>query len=54
MARASNTHPVDTVLPIPQLLLFGLQHVVVMAAVPITSVFLVAKALACRLRSPST
>jgi uracil-xanthine permease len=45
MARASNTHPVDTVLPIPQLLLFGLQHVLVMAAVPITSVFLVAKAL---------
>ena len=36
---------VDTVLPLPQLLLFGLQHVLVMAAVPITSVFLVAKAL---------
>ena len=37
--------PVDAVLPWHQLLLFGLQHVLVMAAVPITSVFLVAKAL---------
>ena len=37
---------VDAVLPLSQLLLFGLQHVLVMAAVPITSVFLVAKALA--------
>lgn len=41
----SEHHDVDTVLPLPQLLLFGLQHVLVMAAVPITSVFLVAKAL---------
>ena len=32
-------------LPLPQLLLFALQHVLVMAAAPITSVFLVAKAL---------
>ncbi|MEP7057496.1 MAG: solute carrier family 23 protein [Caldimonas sp.] len=37
--------PVNAVLPLPQLVLFGLQHVLVMAAVPITSVFLVAKAL---------
>ena len=37
--------PVDAVLPWHQMLLFGLQHVLVMAAVPITSVFLVAKAL---------
>ena len=36
---------VDAVLPFSQLLLFGLQHVLVMAAVPITSVFLVSKAL---------
>lgn len=45
MSTTSGTHPVDTVLPIPQLFLFGLQHVLVMAAVPITSVFLVTKAL---------
>ncbi|WP_460482553.1 uracil-xanthine permease family protein [Comamonas humi] len=37
--------PVDAMLPWSQMLLFGLQHVLVMAAVPITSVFLVAKAL---------
>ena len=37
--------PVDARLPLPQLFAFGLQHVLVMAAVPITSVFLVAKAL---------
>ena len=42
---AANTAPVDTVLPVSQLFVFGLQHVLVMAAVPITSVFLVAKAL---------
>lgn len=36
---------VDAMLPVSQLLVFGLQHVLVMAAVPITSVFLVAKAL---------
>ena len=40
-----STEPVDARLPPSQLLLFGLQHVLVMAAVPITSVFLVAKAL---------
>src|SRR5574337_431400 len=45
MTKLAGTHPVDTVLPIPKLLLFGLQHVMVMAAVPITSVFLIAKAL---------
>jgi uracil-xanthine permease len=39
------TAPVDTVLPPSQLLVFGLQHVLVMGAVPITSVFLVARAL---------
>jgi uracil-xanthine permease len=37
--------PVDARLPWPQLVAFGLQHVLVMAAVPITSVFLVAKAM---------
>lgn len=45
MSRANEPAPVDAVLPFSQLLLFGLQHVLVMAAVPITSVFLVAKAL---------
>lgn len=48
MTSACDESPVpgvDTVLPLAQLLLFGLQHVLVMAAVPITSVFLVAKAL---------
>ena len=38
-------HPVDEKLPLPKLFLFGLQHVLVMAASPITSVFLVAGAL---------
>lgn len=37
--------PVDEVLPLRSLLLYGLQHVLVMAASPITAVFLVAQAL---------
>src|SRR5258708_4454681 len=37
--------PVDEVLPLRKLILLGLQHVLVMAASPITSVFLVSKAL---------
>jgi uracil-xanthine permease len=37
--------PVDEVLPYPQLFLFGLQHVLVMAASPITAAFLVSRAL---------
>jgi uracil-xanthine permease len=37
--------PVDEVLPARKLILFGLQHVLVMAASPITSVFLISKAL---------
>jgi xanthine/uracil permease len=37
--------PVDEVLPARKLFLLGLQHVLVMAASPITSVFLVGKAL---------
>ena len=45
MSTDTRTSPVDALLPVPQLILFGLQHVLVMAAVPITSVFLVAKAL---------
>ncbi|GAC1389567.1 MAG: uracil-xanthine permease family protein [Variovorax sp.] len=45
MTSAPETPAVDAVLPVQQLILFGLQHVLVMAAVPITSVFLVAKAL---------
>ncbi|MBS0448887.1 MAG: purine/pyrimidine permease [Proteobacteria bacterium] len=47
MSRSpSSSAPVDAMLPPAQLLLFGLQHVLCMAAVPITSVFLVGKALA--------
>src|SRR6476469_2807751 len=45
MFLISDTPAVDAVLPWSQMLLFGLQHVLVMAAVPITSVFLVAKAM---------
>ncbi|RXZ44530.1 uracil-xanthine permease family protein [Crenobacter cavernae] len=43
----SNTaiHPVDERLPWGKLVLFGLQHLMVVAASPITAVFLVAKAL---------
>lgn len=41
----SAVHPVDEKLPLGKLCLFGLQHVLVMAASPITSVFLVAGAL---------
>jgi uracil-xanthine permease len=37
--------PVDEILPAQKMILFGLQHVLVMAASPITSVFLVSKAL---------
>ncbi|MGA0613914.1 uracil-xanthine permease family protein [Paracoccus sp. KR1-242] len=37
--------PVDQVLPTRELVLFGLQHVLVMAASPITAVFLVAQTL---------
>jgi uracil-xanthine permease len=37
--------PVDTVLPVRQLVLFGLQHMLVMAASPITAVFVVSQAL---------
>lgn len=45
MFRISDAPAVDAVLPWSQMLLFGLQHVLVIAAVPITSVFLIAKAL---------
>jgi uracil-xanthine permease len=37
--------PVDEILPVRKMILLGLQHVLVMAASPITSVFLVARAL---------
>ena len=43
--NAVYVHPVDEKLPPAKLFLFGLQHVLVMAASPITSVFLVAGAL---------
>src|ERR1700754_2717791 len=39
------TPPVDEMLPLRKMILLGLQHVLVMAASPITSVFLVARAL---------
>jgi uracil-xanthine permease len=42
---ASKVAPVDEILPLPQLFLFGLQHVLVMAASPITAAFLVSRAL---------
>jgi len=45
MSSPAPIAPVDARLPLSQLVVFGLQHVLVMAAVPITSVFLVAKAL---------
>src|SRR5438876_7716028 len=45
MSSSPSTAPVNEVLPWSQLLVFGLQHVLAMAAVPITSVFLVSKAL---------
>ncbi|MEV6226360.1 solute carrier family 23 protein [Saccharopolyspora shandongensis] len=41
----STPHPVDQRLPLAKLLPFGLQHVLVMAATPISSVFLVSKTL---------
>jgi uracil-xanthine permease len=41
----SKVEPVDEILPLPQLVLFGLQHVLVMAASPITAAFLVSRAL---------
>ena len=41
----NKVQPVDEVLPLPQMILFGLQHVLVMAASPITAAFLVSRAL---------
>jgi uracil-xanthine permease len=41
----AKVQPVDEILPLPQLLVFGLQHVLVMAASPITAAFLVSRAL---------
>lgn len=45
MSQPIAVHPVDQVLAARKLVLFGLQHVLVMAASPITSVFLVSRAL---------
>ncbi len=45
MSQAAGIHPVDELLPARKLIPFGLQHVLVMAASPITSVFLVSKAM---------
>ncbi len=41
----TKVQPVDEVLPLPQLFAFGLQHVLVMAASPITAAFLISRAL---------
>lgn len=43
--HTENADPTDQKLPVRSLALFGLQHVLVMAAAPITAVFLVSKAL---------
>jgi uracil-xanthine permease len=45
MNRIPSVHAVDERLPLLRLVMFGLQHVLVVAASPITAVFLVAKAL---------
>jgi len=45
MMSTQSDHAVDERLPLFKLVLFGLQHVLVVAASPITAVFLVAKAL---------
>jgi uracil-xanthine permease len=45
MHTPSPTAPVDEKLPLRQLVAFGLQHVLVMAASPIASVFLMSKAM---------
>ena len=42
---AASPHPVDAVLPPRQLLAFGLQHLLVMIASPITAVFVIGRAL---------
>ena len=42
---ARETDPVDAVLPPRQLLAFGLQHLLVMAASPVTAVFVISRAL---------
>ncbi len=41
----ASPHPVDTILPARQLLAFGLQHLLVMAASPITAVFVLGRAM---------
>ncbi|MBV8840829.1 MAG: purine/pyrimidine permease [Alphaproteobacteria bacterium] len=45
MTETKPIQPVDALLPAGQLVLFGLQHVLVMAASPITAAFLVSRAL---------
>src|SRR5581483_4409681 len=45
MTETRTVQPVDELLPPTQLVLFGLQHVLVMAASPITAAFLVSRAL---------
>ena len=44
-AAVPHVHPVDEILAPQRLVLLGLQHVLVMAASPITAVFLIGKAL---------
>jgi xanthine/uracil permease len=45
MPQSPAVHPVDQIPPLRKLLPFGLQHVLVMAAAPISSIFLVSKTL---------
>ncbi|WP_219417370.1 uracil-xanthine permease family protein [Pseudonocardia nigra] len=45
MSTPCTRHPVDEILPLRRLLPLGVQHVLVMAAAPISSVFLVSSAL---------
>ncbi len=42
---AQEVHPVDQIRPVGKLFLFAIQHILVMVAAPVSSVFLIAKAL---------
>ena len=42
---AETVHPVDQIRPVGKLFLFAIQHILVMVAAPVSSVFLIAKAL---------
>ena len=40
---AETIHPVDQIRPVGRLFLFAIQHILVMVAAPVSSVFLIAK-----------